>query len=327
MAFAVATGLGGCGQAAPSQGAARSLVLEKTIALPAVAGRIDHLAIDIEHLRLFVAELGNGSVEAIDLAKGQVAGRIGGLKEPQGLGYLPGRDELVVASGDGVVRFYKGGDLALAGALKLGDDADNVRIDPTTGHVVVGYGDGALATIDPAARTVRSIMPLGAHPEGFRLDPAHRRAFINLPGAGQIAVGDLDAGKVIDTRKAAHSAGYPLLFDPAANTVAVVYRFPARLVVADANTGRTLQDVGVCGDADDLFLDAKRQRVYVSCGSGEVDVLQASPQGYRRIDRIKTNSGARTSLFVPEIDRLFVAARASGGKPAAILVFRPDGAP
>ena len=39
--------------------------------------------------------------------------------------------------------------------------------------------------------------------------------------------------------------------------------------------------------------------------------------------QIPTVSGARTSLFVPELDRLFVAVRSSGNKPAAIWVFRP----
>jgi hypothetical protein len=36
-----------------------------------------------------------------------------------------------------------------------------------------------------------------------------------------------------------------------------------------------------------------------------------------------TIAGARTSLFVPELDRLFVAARANASEPAAIWVFRP----
>jgi DNA-binding beta-propeller fold protein YncE len=280
------------------------------------------MAVDLAHRRLFVAALGAGSVEAVDLERGQVTGRITGLNQPQGVGYLPEPDELVVASGDGLVRFYRAADLALLASVKLGEDADNVRIDPRNGHVVVGYGDGALATIDPATRAVISTMTLPTHPEGFRLDPDHGRAFVNLPGKGKVAVGDLATGKITTQWAAAHSAGYPLLFDPAANVIAIVYRLPARLVISDAQTGKPVQDVGVCGDSDDLFFDAKRRRLYVSCGSGDVDVLEREGSGYRRIDRIKTRSGARTSLFVPELDRLFVAARATQGQGASILVFR-----
>jgi hypothetical protein len=79
----------------------------------------------------------------------------------------------------------------------------------------------------------------------------------------------------------------------------------------------------ICGDADDVFVDAKRRRVYVSCGEGYIDVLDSERSAYRRIARIATVAGARTSLFVPELDRLMLAVRASSGEPAAIWVFRP----
>ena len=78
-----------------------------------------------------------------------------------------------------------------------------------------------------------------------------------------------------------------------------------------------------CGDADDLFVDAKRDRVYVSCGAGFIDVFEPKGAAYRRVARIPTISGARTSLFVPELDRLLVAVRARSEAPAAIWVFRP----
>lgn len=314
--------------AAPGLGAPTAiapLALERTIVLPGVQGRIDHLDLDPLHRRLFVAALGNGSVEAIDLNAAKVSGRITGLSEPQGVAWLSGRDELVVASGDGVVRFYRGADLGLLAQLKLGDDADNVRIDPTTGRVVVGYGGGALAIIDPASRKVIATLPLSAHPEGFRIDAAHQRVFVNLPGAGQIAVGDLAAARVTATRRAAHMANYPMLYDPAAGQVMVVYRLPARLVITSAETGALVQDLDTCSDSDDLFLDARRRRIYVSCGSGDVDVFERAASGYRRLARIRTSSGARTSLFVPELDRLFVAARAEAGLPASIMVYRPAG--
>jgi hypothetical protein len=45
---------------------------------------------------------------------------------------------------------------------------------------------------------------------------------------------------------------------------------------------------------------------------------------YQLIARVNTVEGARTSLFVPEIDRLFVAARATPKAPASVWVFRPE---
>jgi YVTN family beta-propeller protein len=102
------------------------LTLEQTIPLHNVSGRIDHMAVDLDRKRVFVAELGNGTVDVVDLATATVIHRIGGLHEPQGIGYAPARDVVAVASaGDGSVRFFNGGDFAPAGVVELGEDADN----------------------------------------------------------------------------------------------------------------------------------------------------------------------------------------------------------
>jgi len=309
-----------CGK--PATGDPSPLVLEATIPLDGVAGRIDHLAIDLKRGRLFVAELGNGTVEAIDLASGRSLHRISGLSEPQGLAYLPGSDELVVASGgDGSVRFYHGADLAPAGVIRLGDDADNVRVDPVTGNVIVGYGSGALAIVDPQRRAVIGTIGLPGHPESFRL--AGERAYVNVPSAQRIVVTDLSAKRVLATWSMPHFMNFPMILDPATNRLAVVFRLPARLGMFDAGSGRPTSNLSTCGDADDLFFDSRRQRFYVTCGSGVVDVFGGPPASERRIARVATRRGARTSIFVPERDRLYVAARAGWGNGAAILVYRP----
>ena len=142
--------------------AAPALVLERTIPLAGVAGRIDHMAIDLTRRRLFIAELGNGSVDVVDLATGRAIHRIADLKEPQGVGYAPAADVLAVASaGDGSVRLFRGADFSPIGTVDLGDDADNVRLDPATGRLIVGFGGGGLATLRRAVRS-RPGAPLGS---------------------------------------------------------------------------------------------------------------------------------------------------------------------
>jgi hypothetical protein len=139
--------------AAQSAAAAEPLLtVEAKIPLGSVKGRIDHLAVDLRRQRLFVAELGNGSLGVVDLKAGKVLKRITGLKEPQGVAYAAAADLVYVASGgDGTVRRYKGEDFSPTGEpIKLGEDADNVRIAGTD-RVIVGYGNGALATLDAAS--------------------------------------------------------------------------------------------------------------------------------------------------------------------------------
>jgi hypothetical protein len=87
--------------------------------------------------------------------------------------------------------------------------------------------------------------------------------------------------------------------------------------------GHVAAKAETCSDADDVFVDRKRRRVYVTCGEGVVDELEPGEAGYRRVARVPAVPGARTSLFVPELDRLFVAVRAASNEPAAIWVFRP----
>jgi hypothetical protein len=298
------------------------MTLERAIPLKGVVGRIDHLALDLAGRRLFIAELGNGSVEAIDLGSGRSVGRITGLKEPQGLAYLPNRNELVVATaGDGAVRFYRGADLKLIGAVELGSDADNVRVDPKSGAVAVGWGSGALTFIDPASRAIVRSIKVPAHPEGFQL--RGERVFVNLPDAGGIGVIDTGAGQQVAKWPNARLAfNFPLALDRSGETAAVVYRFPAKLVLLATNSGKVEQTLDTCGDADDVFFDGDRSRVYVICGSGAVDVFDGLKAGYSHAARISTRSGARTGLLSPDLDRLFVAARAKGSDDAAILVYR-----
>jgi hypothetical protein len=147
--------------------------------------------------------------------------------------------------------------------------------------------------------------------------------FANVPDAREIEVVDLAAegNRSLPTQGA--GSNFPMAIDRDAHRFLVVFRSPPTLMALSTQDEHVAAKVETCGDADDVFVDAKRHRVYVSCGEGVVDVLEQREAEYRRLARVPTVSGARTSLFVPELDRLFVAVRARSGEPAAIWVFRP----
>jgi len=302
-----------------------ALRVEAKIPLGEVRGRIDHMAADINRRRVFVAELGNNTVGIVDV--GQQAGVLqvlAGLKEPQGVGYLPNTDTLYVANGgDGSLRLFQGPNYTANGRTDLGSDADNVRVDQSRQHVVVGYGNGALAVIDGGKTNKIGEVRLPAHPEGFQLDSGTGHAYVNLPNARNIAVADLSSGKVIALWPVGGaSANFPMALDSDTNHVLAVFRNPSKLGVFDKRDGSIVRMADACGDADDVFVDPKRHRVYVSCGAGVIDIFDE--RSYERLSRIPTVSGARTSLFVPELDRLFLAVRAAGSNPAGIWVLRPE---
>jgi len=119
------------------------------------------------------------------------------------------------------------------------------------------------------------------------------------------------------------SANYPLALDPARQRVLSIFRHPPTLAAFEAQDGKRIATVETCGDSDDAFIDGKRNLIYVICGAVYVDVLEVRGETYQRVSRVATLSGARTGLFVPELDRLFVAARARGSAPAAVWEFHP----
>ena len=286
------------------------------------SGRIDHMSVDRQRHRLFVAELGNNSIAVVDLDARKLAKRITSVKEPQGVLYVPGADTLFVASGDdGSVHAFKGDELVPAGQLDFRDDADNLRLDPDGKRVWVGYGSGALATFDAASLQKVGEIRLKGHPESFQIQKSGPRIYVNVPGAREVAVVDRMLGKQVASWNPEAISNFPMtLID---DSVAVVSRIPARLIVFDA-AGKSVSRQSTCGDSDDLFNDSKRQRLYVSCGSGVIEIYDLSKSAPVLMSRIDTSSGARTSFFDADADRLYLAVRAQGSSPAEIWVYQPN---
>jgi hypothetical protein len=293
----------------------------QVIPLPGVEGRMDHLAVDVRGQRLFVSALGNGTLEVIDLAHGQRVRGLGGLNEPQGVAYLPDLGRIIVATGGGSVVAFDSSTLQRLAAIAGLDDADNVRMDAAAGQLYVGYGGGALAVLDPKTLRKTAEIRLPGHPESFRLEQNGPRIFVNVPRAKELVIVDRQKRQSVSRAPLPSFLGnYPMWLDEAHHRLFVGTRHPARLVVLDLN-GKVLSDVPCVEDTDDLFYDPPRGRVYVTGGQGFVDVFEAPAAGpYTRLARLPTSDGARTSLWVPELGRLFVAAPRRSGREASIHV-------
>jgi protein-tyrosine-phosphatase len=196
-------------------------------------------------------------------------------------------------------------------------------VDSAARRVYVGHGGGAIAAIDAITRKRIADIPFKGHPESFQLESNGPRIFVNAPDAGAIQVLSRDTNTAIGSWSTAElQANYPLAADLTNHRVLVVFRRPARMEAFDATTGKRLGGSDVCGDADDLFVDARRERVYVICGEGSVDSY-ASGAGFPRVDRLPTSHGSRTGLYLPDNNLLAVAIRAAEKEPAAVWLLRP----
>lgn len=296
----------------------------RAIELPHVEGRIDHLALDSTGAMLFVAALGNDTVEVVDVKNGTHLRSLPGFREPQGIAAVPDAKLMAVANGEGDgVQLIDATDYHGMKAISLGDDSDNVRYDAAAKKLYAGFGGGALAAIDPVDAKVAGEVKLAGHPESFQLERSGSRIFVNVPAADHIAVVDRHAMKVIATWAVSGArSNFPMALDEANHRLFVGCRNPAKVLVYDTTSGKPIGTFDIVGDTDDMFYDAPRKRLYVAGGEGFIDVLAASePGALRRLGRVKTAAGARTALFAPEQSRLYLAVPHRGAQRAEIRVY------
>jgi|SRR5690242_2101928 len=301
-----------------------ALRMVQTIALPNVEGRIDHMAVDVKGQRLFIAALGNNSVEILDLNAGKHFKSIAGLHEPQGVSFIPEFNKLLIANAKtGACDILDGSSFERIKSVKFPDDADNIRYDSNEQRVYVGYGNGGLGIIDAKNGNHVGDIRLDAHPESFQLEKSGPRIFVNLPDAKKIAVVNRETRTIITTWSTVRAmANFPMALDEIHHRLFVGFRKPAKLTVFDTESGKILANLDTVGDADDIFYDSSRQRIYIAGGDGFLSIFQQlDPDHYEPVTKIPTVAGARTALFVPELNRLYLAVPHRGSQRAEVRVY------
>jgi len=296
-----------------------------SIDLPAVRGRIDHFGFDLKQRRLFVAALGNDTLEVVDVKSSRRERSLAGFGEPQGVLYLPEFDRIYVANGSANrVDILDGTSLARIAGVEGLEDADNVRYDAGARKVYVGHGKGALRALDPATGESSGDIQLAGHPESFQLETRGTRIFVNVPTAHHIAVVDRAKRAVVATWRVPDAqSNYPMALDEPGRRLFVGARRPAVLLVYDIDSGKVVAKQPIGEDTDDIFFDPQRRRLYVICGEGRIDIVRQNDADHYSLEgTVRTATRARTGLLVPEEGLLYVAAPAAGTLPARLLAYR-----
>jgi DNA-binding beta-propeller fold protein YncE len=322
-----------CSIAAEAQ-TASPLELQKTIALPGVTGKFDHFAIDLATDTLFAAAAGNQTVEVVDVKSGKVLQSLTGFGKPHGLAWVPETHRLYVADGKlAQLRVYEGSPLHASGTLKLSDDADDMVYDQQSGTLYVGHGGsdaanpGRIAVINTKNLSLAANLPVAAHPEALDIDRQGQRVFANIADAAQVAVVNIKTNAIEDTWKLKDASdNTPMGYDSQDQLLLIACRKPAVVLALDANTGKEMSRIAADQGADDLFYDAKFHRAYVITGSGAIDVYSMDVSKHLTLlGKIRTASGAKTGLFVPSQDLLYVGIPSVGSKSAEIRVYKTNG--
>lgn len=299
------------------------LRLVQTIALPGVRGNLDQMAIDVAGQRLFVAAQDNHTLEVVDLRSGTRARSLEGFNEPKWIVYRPESQRLYVSTAaDGGVAVLDARSFARVTSFAFAEKANNLRFDPATGQLFVGVGRtvGGLGIIDTQADAVIGTIPLASPPKQFELDGA--RILVNEPAANQVAVVDRDRRSTSATWPVSPATDNDPMALDRVNQRLIVGGGAGSLAVLDTGSGAVVASLGISADPDGIHYDAARRLIYVSCGAGSIDVIrQTGADGYALIERIPTAPGAATSLFVPELGRLFVAVPGHDDQSAAIRLY------
>lgn len=316
--------------AAPAQAPAPVFQLTKTIALPGITGKFDHLTIDAAGNRLFITAPGNHSVEVIDLKTDKVQQSITGLGKPHGLAWVAATGSLYVSDGSlAELRVYKGTPLALAGKIKLSDDADDMVYNDANHLLFVAHGgkDAAnpamVAIVNTVDFSLVANVPVATHPEGLDIDVRSGRVFANLADSGEVAVIDTAAKTIAAHWKLTKAAdNVPMAYDSEDRVLYIACRTPGTVIALDAVTGKEVSSQPAAGGIDDLFYDAALRRVYAISGAGEVDAYQADgAKNLHPLEVLHTASGAKTALFVAARNLLYVGVPGAGGNAAEIRVY------
>ncbi len=297
------------------------------VLLPHVEGRLDRMAADVDGNRVFLSALTSNSVQVIDAKRKTVLYAIAGLAQPRGIGYLAGFDRLYVANGaDGTVSKYDGGTYLPLQNKKVGDNLESLHPGITDSRVFVGYGRGTLAGLDNIIEKKLFEVALGGHPEGFRLEAFGPRIFVNVPDRREVEVVDRDTHTVVAKWPLQRERrNFAMALDEANRRLFVACRQPPTLLVMDTSNGAVIQRLPTIGDSDDVSYDRARRRIYVTGGEGAISVYeQRDPDHYLQIAKVPTASGARTSLFVPDWNQLFVAVPARGSRRAEVRIYRAE---
>lgn len=304
-----------------------SLELAQTIVLKGKPGKLDHVIIDTKGNRLFLANKINNTVDVVDLKAGKLTKQLTGQAGAQGLAYAPDLERLYVALGTGgFCNIFSGADYKLLKTIKFADDADNVRYNIRTHRVYVAHAEKALGVIDGENLELKADIDLPGSAEAFQLETARPLLYLNIPSPSQVVVVDTEKnqiGKSYPLNLA--GANYALALDEANHRLFIGCRKPSKLVVMDSETGAELTSVDIPADTDDVLFNAKRKRIYASCGDGFIAVIeQTDADHYKLVENFATVKDARTACLDPESGKVYLAVPRQPGKAGPeIRVYEP----
>jgi DNA-binding beta-propeller fold protein YncE len=313
------------------------LRLIQTISLPGYVGDFEHFAADLKGNRLFLIAEDHKTVEVLDIRTGKRLHTITGFGQPHAIEYLAGPNSLIVTEGDaesGAVDLVSASDFKILDKIKLPTDVDGGVYNPVNKYYYVesgGQGQDAkthlLSIIDTQRfKRIGDITLPGTKSEAMAIDHSGRKLYVNLRDPDEIGVIDLLTGQVVARWPIPEAKSQnALVLDEPNHRLFSATHTPPKLFVFDIDTGNVIASLPCAVNSDDMGYDPVRKRIYIT-GDGEASVFeQRDADHYVHIAEVPTGYRARTSIFVPELNRLYLGVASRGKREAGKLALPEPG--
>jgi DNA-binding beta-propeller fold protein YncE len=283
--------------------------------------------------RLFLASEDQKTVEVFNLRTGERIHSIKGFGQPLTMTYLAESNRLIVTDGGdtNAVEMVDCTEYKIIDTLKLAQGVDHSAYNSLTKYFYVengGEADGKihlLTIIDTKSfKPVGEVAGLpGNSNEGMVIDQAGKKLYVNLTGTDEVGVVDLSTRQLVarwPLPPDAHVA-HAILLDEPNHRLFTATRKPSQFIVFDIETGKVVVALPCVGMNSDMSFDVAHERIYVA-GSETASVFeQRDANHYQHIAEVPTAYRAKSSIFVPELKRLYVA-DSGKGKPDAKLALQ-----
>jgi DNA-binding beta-propeller fold protein YncE len=302
--------------------------LVATTPLPGFTGDFDHFGLDLKGKRLFLAAEDHKTVEVFDL-DGKRITSITGFGQPHAILYMPGVNKLIVTDGDGfgMVELVSGDDYKILNTIKLPPGVDGAVFNPVNQYYYVESGveetggkTHKINIIDTTTfKLVGDITLPGNHSEAMAISRDGNKMYVNLTGPKEVGVVDLRTRELV-ARWPITGAETPnsMALDEANHRLFIATRTPPKLFAFDTGTGKIVTTAPIAAFNDDMWFDAARKRIYLSGSETTTVLAQIDSDHYAFVAEVPTGYRAKTSLYVPELNRFYAAVSAKG-KPEAQL--------
>jgi len=305
------------------------LKLIATTPLPELVGDLEFFAPDLKGNRLFLCAENSKTVEVFNLRTGKRIHTITGFEEPHDIVYLPDSDKLIVTDGGddfGWVKLVSAKNYQIVDKIKLANGVDEAVFDPVNQYFYVESGSDEpggmthLINIIDAKnfKLVGKITLPGKTSNAMAVDRAVEKLYVNNSGTSEVAVVDLRTRQII--------ARWPLpgaknlnglALDEANHRVFSATRNPSQFWVIDTDTGKIVTTLPCTAYNDHMIFDAARKRIYITGTETASVIEQRDADHYEHLAEVPTGYRSKTSIFVPELNRLYVAlsGKDMSGKP------------